>query len=88
LFGVPGERRLIKEIQVNVAYSWFVGLSLTDKVIDHSTLSQNRMKRFKDSDSWQKIFDNTVQQVMKQGLVGGKRQHTSQGQRQQEKIRY
>ena len=72
LFGVPSERRLIKEIEVNVAYRWFAGLRLTDKVIDHSTLSQNRIKRFRDSDIWQKIFDNIVQQAMKQKLIGGK----------------
>ncbi len=72
LFGIQSERRLIKEIEVNVAYRWFVGLGLTDKVIDHSTLSQNRIKRFKGSDIWQKIFDNIVQQAMKQKLIGGR----------------
>lgn len=72
LFGIPSERRLIKEIEVNMAYRWFAGLGITDKVIDHSTLSQNRIKRFKDSDIWQTIFDNIVHQAMKQGLIGGR----------------
>ena len=72
LFGISSERRLIKEIQVNVAYRWFLGMGLTEDVIHHSTLSQNRIKRFKDSDIYQVIFDNIVRQAMKQGLIGGK----------------
>lgn len=71
LFGISSERRLIKEIQVNVAYRWFLGMGLTEDVIHHSTLSQNRIKRFKDSDIYQVIFDNIVHQAMKQGLIGG-----------------
>ncbi|EPJ1399917.1 transposase, partial [Yersinia enterocolitica] len=44
LFGVPSERRLVKEIQVNVAYRWFLRMGLTEKVPDASTLSQNRIR--------------------------------------------
>ncbi len=29
LFGIPSERRLVQEIQVNVAYRWFLRLGLT-----------------------------------------------------------
>ena len=72
LFGISSERRLIKEIQVNVAYRWFLGMGLTEDVIHHSTLSQNRIKRFKHSDIYQVIFDNIVRQAMKQGLIGTK----------------
>ena len=42
LFGVRSERQLMREIEVNVAYRWFLGLKLTDPVFDASTLSQNR----------------------------------------------
>ncbi|SFJ96863.1 Transposase domain, partial [Thermoflavimicrobium dichotomicum] len=31
LYGIRSERRLIEEIRVNIAYRWFVGLSLTDR---------------------------------------------------------
>ena len=34
LFGIRSERQLIREVQVNVAYRWFLGLGLTDKVPD------------------------------------------------------
>ncbi|OYD06669.1 hypothetical protein CHM34_15300 [Paludifilum halophilum] len=46
LYGIRSERRLVEEIQVNVAYRWFVGLSLTDPVPHSSTFSQNRRRRF------------------------------------------
>jgi len=57
LFGVRSERQLIREIQVNVAYRWFLGLGLMDKVIDASTFSQNRRRRFDGTDIEQVIFD-------------------------------
>lgn len=65
LFGIRSERQLIREIQVNVAYRWFLGLGLTDKVPDASTLSQNRRRRFNDSDVYQQIFDEIVFQAMR-----------------------
>jgi len=71
LFGIPSERRLVKEIQVNVAYRWFLGMTLTESVIHHSTLSQNRIRRFNESDIYQTIFDNIVRQAMSKGLIGG-----------------
>jgi len=71
LFGIRSERQLIREVQVNVAYRWFLGLGLTDKIPDASTLSANRTRRFKESDIYQKIFDEIVLQAMKHKLVGG-----------------
>ena len=72
LFGVRSERQLMKEIQVNVAYRWFLDFNLTDKIPDASTLSQNRRRRFNESSIYQEIFDKIVEQAMKKGLVGGK----------------
>ncbi|MEL4376968.1 transposase, partial [Brucella cytisi] len=42
LFGIRSERQLVREIEVNVAYRWFLRMKLTDGVFDASTLSQNR----------------------------------------------
>lgn len=72
LFGIRSERQLIKEIEVNVAYRWFLGFSLTDKVPDHSTLSQNRKRRFKDINIFQNVFDEIVLQAISRNLVDGK----------------
>lgn len=72
LFGVPSERRLMQEIEVNVAYRWFLRLALTDKVPDASTLSQNRIRRFNGTDVFQRVFDRIVEQAMAKKLIGGR----------------
>jgi hypothetical protein len=46
--------------EVNVAFRWFLGLGLNDKVPDASTLSQIRIRRFYHSNVYQKIFDEIV----------------------------
>lgn len=71
LFGVRSERQLVREIEVNVAYRWFLRLKLTDKVFDASTLSQNRRRRYQDESIAQAIFDRIVEQAIRVGLVDG-----------------
>jgi len=71
LFGVRSERQLVREIEVNVAYRWFLRLKLTDKVFDASTLSQNRRRRYQDETIAQGIFDRIVEQAIRAGLVDG-----------------
>ena len=71
LFGVRSERQLVREIEVNVAYRWFLRLKLTDPVFDASTLSQNRRRRFNDTSVAQDIFDHIVEQAIGHGLVDG-----------------
>ncbi len=72
LYGIRSERQLIRDVQVNVAYRWFLRLGLTDKVPDASTLSQNRRRRFNKSDVYQQIFDEIVCQAIRKKLVSGK----------------
>ncbi|EHU4914568.1 transposase [Vibrio vulnificus] len=71
IFGIKSERQLVKEIEVNVAYRWFLRMSLTEKVIHASTLSQNRIRRFNGTDVFERIFINIVEQAMTKGLVAG-----------------
>ena len=47
LYGIKSERRLEEEVSLNLAYRWFCGIDLMDRVSDHSTFSQNRRRRFK-----------------------------------------
>ena len=35
-FAIRSERALCREVQVNLAYRWFCGLSIEDKIPDHS----------------------------------------------------
>ena len=71
LFGIRSERQLVREIQVNMAYRWFLGLRIQDKVPDASTISQNRRRRFSESTIYQEIFDEIVCQAIRKKLVDG-----------------
>jgi transposase len=71
LYNVDSERELEQEVNLNIAYRWFLGLDLTDTVPDHSTFSQNRRRRFKDSTVFQEIFDHIVKLCIEKGLVTG-----------------
>ena len=46
LFSIRSERLLVEAIDFNLLYRWFVGLSLDERVWDHSTFSQNRDRLF------------------------------------------
>ena len=69
LFGIRSERQLVREIEVNLAYRWFLRFNLSDGVFDASTLSQNR--RYRDSSVAQDIFDHIVEQAVSHGLADG-----------------
>ncbi|MEF2074842.1 IS1182 family transposase [Consotaella aegiceratis] len=72
LFGIRSERQLVREIEVNVAYRWFLRLKLSDAVFDASTISQNRRRRFTDDSVARDIFDAIVEQAISHGLVDGR----------------
>jgi len=72
IYGVRSERQLVRDIQVNVAYRWFIGFGLTDKIPDASTFSQNRRRRFTESTIYQEIFDEVVLQAMRRHLLSGR----------------
>jgi len=42
LFSIRSERLLMEELDFNLLYRWFVGLSMDDQVWNHSTFSKNR----------------------------------------------
>lgn len=71
LYGIRSERRLEEEINYNMAYKWFCGLSLTEKAPDATTLSVNRKRRFRDNNIPEQIFNEILRQAMEKGLVGG-----------------
>jgi transposase len=72
LFGIRSERQLVKEVEVNIAYRWFLGFGLQDKVPSHSTFSKNRQRRFNASPIHQEIFDEIVWQAIKRKMVSGR----------------
>ncbi len=70
-FGIRSERRLRKEVHLNLAYSWFCHLDLIDGIPDHSTFSKNRHGQFRESNLLRYIFETTVARCVVEGLVGG-----------------
>jgi len=72
LYGIDSERRIEQEIQVNMAYRWFLKLDIDERVPDHSTISQNRRRRFDGENLFRKIFERILAKCIKEGLVDGK----------------
>ena len=58
---------LCEKIQVNLAYRWFIGLSLEDEVTDHSSLTRI-LDRFGEK-VFKEIFKHILRQFQKAGLV-------------------
>ena len=70
-YGIRSERRLCQEVELHLAYRWFCKLDLEDKVPHHSTFSENRLGRFRESDLLRHIFERVVWAAMAMGLVKG-----------------
>src|SRR3979409_1037264 len=71
VFAIRSERLLCREVQVNLAYRWFCGLSIEDKIPDHSAFSRARNERFRNSGSFRRVFERVVEACIAAGLVGG-----------------
>jgi transposase len=70
-YGIRSERKLCQEVELHLAYRWFCKLDLEDKVPHHSTFSENRLGRFRESDLLRHIFERVVWAAMAMGLVKG-----------------
>jgi transposase len=71
LFAIRSERALCREVRVNLAYRWFCGLSIEDRIPDHSAFCRARNERFRDSVLFRRVFERVVEDCMAAGLVGG-----------------
>jgi transposase len=71
VFAIRSDRALCRDVQVNLAYRWFCGLSVEDRVPDHSAFSRARNERFGDSGIFRRVFERVVEACIAAGLVGG-----------------
>ncbi len=71
LYGIKSEVKIAQAVNENIAFKWFLGLKLTEKGPDHATISINRVRRFRDNNIAEQIFDEILKQCMDKGLVGG-----------------
>jgi hypothetical protein len=66
-------RELMRQVQVNLAYRWFIGYELDELLPDHSTLSK-ALDRFGD-EVFNELFRRSIAQCRKSGLIEGKVLH-------------
>jgi transposase len=71
VFAIRSERALCRDVGVNLAYRWFCGLSIEDKIPDHSAFSRARNERFRDSGIFRSVFERIVGVCIGAGLVDG-----------------
>ena len=71
LDGIKSMRQTCKKINVDAEYRWFLGIPFGKDTPHFSTFSKNYERRFKDSDIFEKIFVNIVNQAIKYKLIDG-----------------
>lgn len=69
MFGIKSMRQTVKEIEVNIAYRWFLGLDFTESVPHYSTFSKNYERQYKDSNIFEEIFKEIIEKVNEKGLL-------------------
>jgi transposase len=68
LYTIRSERLLMEQLDYNLLFRWFVGLSMDDKVWNHSVFSKNR-ERFLASDLVAAFFRRIKEQAAAAGLL-------------------
>ena len=71
LDGIKSMRKTCAKIKVDAEYRCFLGIPFGKDTPHFSTFSKNYERRFKDSDIFEKIFINIVNQAIKYNLVDG-----------------
>lgn len=72
MFGINSMRKTCEECEVNVAYRWYLGLSIDDKIPDYSTWSQNYIRRYRGTKIFEIIFKRILKQAMEYKMVNMK----------------
>lgn len=72
LYGIKSERRLVQEIQLNIAYRLFCGFELGEKIPDHSTFSKTRVRKWNENGLFRQIFLEIVRCCMEKARIDGK----------------
>lgn len=67
-YSVRSERLLMEELNYNLLFRWFVGLSMDDSVWDATVFSKNR-DRLLDGDIAQAFFEMVLEQARTKGLL-------------------
>lgn len=68
LYTIRSERLLMEELDYNLLFRWFVGLSMDDEVWDHSVFSKNR-DRLLEGDIATEFFKGVLEVARKEDLL-------------------
>ena len=68
LYSIRSERMLVEQLDYNLLFRWFVGLSMDDAIWDHSTFSKNR-ERLIDHEVASLFFESIRAQAEQSGLL-------------------
>lgn len=69
LYGIRSMRQTIQEVEVNIAYRWFLGYGLQEQIPHFSTFGKNYERRFRESDLFEKIFAKVLEEAIKCGFI-------------------
>lgn len=69
LYGIRSMRQTIREIEVNMAYRWFIGYDLFEKIPHFSTFGKNYSRRFQGTDIFERIFLRILEEAAACGFV-------------------
>jgi transposase/transcription elongation factor Elf1 len=69
LFGIRSMRQTIREIEVNMAYRWYLGYDMTEKIPHFSTFGKNYERRFAESGIFERIFEYILLEAVRCGFV-------------------
>lgn len=65
LFGIRSMRQTIKEIEVNIAYRWYLGYGLDEKIPHFTTFGKNYQRRFQNTKIFEEIFNEIISEAIK-----------------------
>ena len=68
LYSIRSERQLMEQLDYNLLFRWFVGLTVDDPVWDHSTFSKNR-ERLIESGVARKIMKRLLKRARRERLL-------------------
>lgn len=69
MFNIGSIRETIEQIQYNLAYRWYLGYNLYDKIPDHSTISKLYERKFSKSTIFNDIFNNILELINNNDLI-------------------
>src|SRR6266852_8009222 len=67
-YGVRSERLLMEQLEYNLLFRWFVGLSMDEEVWDVSVFTKNR-ERLLDGEIAEKFLEQVIEPAKQQGLL-------------------